>query len=250
MKKLEIFDCEASFGISGYKRENTPITKEEMLLRFDRYGIDCAVVRYEYSLSGVARLGNMELIDEIRDNPNLFPMWSVLPHHTGEFPTPEELVSLMKENDVRIITLPAGKWVVGEWTCGELFRTLEKHKIPLLLPLARINNGYAGLYEILQEHSDLRVILTGVGYTCLRDVYPLLEMFPNLYISTSTYKAFEGIEDTIERFGAGKLVFGSGMPALSGAASVALLTYARIGDEDKQMIASGNLKKLMSEVEL
>lgn len=249
MKKIEIFDCEASFGICGYKRENTPITKDDMLEKFNRYGIDCAVVKYEYSLSGVASLGNMELINEIRDDSNLFPMWSVLPHYTGEFPAPEELVSLMKENNVRIITLPAGNWVVGEWTCGELFRTLEKHKIPLFLPLSRINNGFEGVYQILKEHKDLRLILTGVGYTCLRDIYPLLAMFPNLYICTSTYKAFEGIEETVERFGAGRLVFGSGMPALSGAASVALLTYARISDEDKQMIASGNLIKLMSEVE-
>ena len=34
VKKLEFFDCEASFGITGFKRENTPVTKEEMLSRF------------------------------------------------------------------------------------------------------------------------------------------------------------------------------------------------------------------------
>lgn len=249
MKKLELFDCEASFGISGYKRETTPITKQEMLSKFDRYGIDCALMRYEYANSSVARKGNMELVDEIRGDVRLFPMWNVIPHHTGEFPEPCELVRLMRENDVKTLTLAPGNWVVGEWTCGELFRTLERHKIALLLSLSRVTNTFAGLYEILKEHRNLRVILTGITYRCMRDVYPLLEMFPNLHICTSGYKAFEGIEDTVERFGAGRLVFGSGMPALSGAASVALLTYARISDEEKTLIASGNLKKLLSEVE-
>ena len=59
---------------------------------------------------------------------------------------------------------------------------------------------------------------------------------------------FEGIEDTVERFGASRLVFGSGMPNVSGASSVALLTYARISDEDKALIGSGNIKRLLSEV--
>ena len=249
MKKLEFFDCEASFGICGYKRETTPITKDEMLSKFDRYGIDSAVMRYEFAAYGITYDGNLELMDEISGDSRLYPMWHVMPHHTGEFPEPEELVALMKKHDVRIVTLQSEGWTVGEWTCGELFTALEKHKIPLLLPISRVGNSYAALYEILKNHRDLRVILTGISYTCMRDVYALLKIFPNLYICTSAYKGFEAIEDTVEHFGAERLIFGSGMPALSGAASVALITYSRISEDEKQMIASGNLKKLMSEVQ-
>lgn len=249
MKKIEFFDCEASFGLRGFKRENMPTTKEEMLSKFDRYGIDYALMRYEFANNGFIKDGDLELCDAIKDDERLFPMWYVMPHYTGEFPDPKELVSLMKENNVKACAIQGGSWTVGEFSCGELFDVLGKHKIPLLVPISRIPNGYTGLYEMLKNHSDLRVILTGVGYTSLRDIYPLLSMFPNLYISTSTYKAYEGIEDTVERFGAERLIFGSGMPDLSGAASVALITYARINDEDKQKIASGNIKKLLSEVE-
>lgn len=248
MKKIEFFDCEATFGHRGFKRENMPTTKEEMLSKFERYGIDSALMRYEFANNGIQRLGNLELCEAIKNDKNLFPMWYVMPHHTGEFPAPEELIKLMNENNVKAVSLQHEGYTVGEWTCGELFDALAKHKIPVLVPLSRIPNGYAGLYELLKNHSDLRVILTGVGYTCMRDVYPLISMFPNLYISTSTYKAYEGIEDTVERFGAERLIFGSGMPELSGAASVALITYARISDEDKEKIASGNLKKLLDEV--
>ncbi|MBQ8004651.1 MAG: amidohydrolase family protein, partial [Oscillospiraceae bacterium] len=137
---------------------------------------------------------------------------------------------------------------VAEWSCGELFTALEEHQIPLLLPLSRVGGDFNAVHNIMKEHKELRVILTGVGYTTMRDVYPLLAMFPNLYISTSVYRGFEGIEDTVERFGANRLVFGSGMPSVSGASSVALLTYARISDEDKALIGSGNIKRLLSEV--
>lgn len=249
MKKLEFFDCEASFGLRGFKRENMPTTKEEMLGAFDRYGIDCALMRYEFANNGSVKDGDMELCEVIKNDLRLFPMWYVMPHHTGEFPEPEELVALMKDNGVKAVAIQTASWTVGEWSVGKLFDVLGKHKIPVLVPISRISNGYNGLYELLKNHTDLRVILTGVGYTSLRDIYPLLSIFPNLYISTSTYKAYEGVEDTVERFGAERLVFGSGMPDLSGAASVALITYARISNDDKQKIASGNLKKLLSEVE-
>ncbi len=249
MKKLEFFDCEATFGLRGFKRENMPTTKEEMLSKFDRYGIDYALMRYEFANNGSIEEGDMELCDVIAEDSRLFPMWYVIPHYTGEFPEPSELVSLMKEKGVKACAVQGGSWTVAEFSCGELFDTLGKHKIPILVPISRVANGYSGLYEILKNHPDLRVILTGVGYTTLRDIYPLLSKCPNLYISTSSYKAYEGIEDTVERFGADRLIFGSGMPDLSGAASVALITYARISDEDKQKIASGNLKKLLSEVE-
>lgn len=248
MKKLEFFDCEASFGISGYRRETTPITKEEMLSKFDRYGIDCALMRYEYASSGVARLGNLELVDEIKNDSALLPVWYAIPHHTGEFPEPRELIRLMEKNDVRMLSLPAGNWTVAEWSCGELFTALEKHRIPLLLPLSRVGGDFNAVYGILKEHKDLRLILTGVGYTLMRDVYALLGTFPNLYICTSAYKGFRAIEDTVERFGAKRLVFGSGMPALSGAAAVATVTYAKISDEDKALICSGNIRRLLSEV--
>ena len=247
MKKTELFDCEASFGISGYKRETTPVTKEEMLSKFDRYGIDFALMRYEYANSGNARLGNLELCEVIKGDSRLFPVWYVIPHHTGEFPPPAQLVDLMRKNDVRMVSMPAGNWMLTEWSCGELLSALEKHKIPLLLPLSRAGD-FNAVHNILRAHKELRVILTGVSYTTMRDVYPLLSIFPNLYISTSLYRGFEGIEDTVERFGAGRLVFGSGMPNVSGASSVALLTYARISDEDKALIGSGNIKRLLSEV--
>ncbi len=248
MEKIQFFDCEATFGMPGFKRENAPITKEAMLSRFERYGIDKAVIRFEYSMSGIAKTGNAEIIEEIKDDDNLFPMWAAIPHHTGEFPSPEELVALMKGNDVRLITLPEGDWMVGEWTCGELFSTLEKYKIPLFIPISRFVNTYNGLYETLKAHKNLRIILTGIGYNALRNLYPLMKQFENLYLCTSTLKTQLGIEDICKNFGAERLVFGSGMPVLSGAASVALITYAQISDVEKQKIASGNLERLMSEV--
>ena len=249
MKKLQFFDCEAIFGYPGFKREGSPLSKEEMLEKFERYGIERAMMRYEYSATGIPRVGNMELLDKIKDDPGLFPVWYALPHYTGDFPEPEELIKQMQANDVRMLTLVGGNWTIGEWTCGELFSALEKHKIPLLLPLARFNGGFAGLYAVLKDHPKLRLIVTAVSYTCLRDLYPLLQMFPELRVCTSTLRTQMGIEEVAEKFGAERLIFGTGMPGISGASSVALITYCKLDEARKQMIAAGNLERLLQEVE-
>ena len=249
MKKLQFFDCEAIFGNPGFKREDAPVTKEQMQERFRRYGIDKAMMRYEYSATGIPRVGNLELLEKISGDSELYPVWYALPHYTGDFPAPEELVKLMQEHDVRMLTLVGGNWTIGEWTCGELFRTMEKHKIPLFLPLARFNDGFAGLFEVLCRHPQLRLIVTAVSYTCLRDLYPLLERFPNLYVCTSTLRTQMGIEEIADKFGAERLIFGSGMPGISGASSVALITYCKLDEVRKQMIAAGNLERLLQEVE-
>lgn len=249
MKKLEFFDCEVIFGNPGFKREGMPVTKEEIQQRFDRYGIDRAMMRYEYSATGIPGVGNMELLEKIREDKNLLPVWYVLPHYTGESPEPEVLIQQMKEHNVRMLTLVGGNWTVGEWTCGALFRAMEAHKIPLLLPLTRLANGFASLYDLLRNHPDLRVILTAASYTCLRDLYPLLQMFPNLYFCTSTLRTQMGIEEVADKFGAERLIFGSGMPGISGASSVALITYCKLDEKRKQMIAAGNLDRLLQEVE-
>ena len=89
MKKTELFDCEASFGISGYKRETTPITKEEMLSKFDRYGIDSALMRYEYASAGNARMGNLELCEVIKNDAmaNTISVSAVFQFHLTVLPT-------------------------------------------------------------------------------------------------------------------------------------------------------------------
>lgn len=249
MKKLEFFDCEVIFGNPGFKREGMPVTKQEILERFERYGIDRAMMRYEYSATGIPDVGNMELLETIREDANLLPVWYALPHYTGEFPEPEALIQQMKEHNVRMLTLVGGNWTVGEWTCGALFRAMEAHKIPLLLPLNRLANGFAGLYDILCKHPQLRVIVTAVSYTCLRDLYPLLAQFPELRVCTSTLRTQMGIEEVADKFGAERLIFGSGMPGISGASSVALITYCKLDEARKQMIAAGNLERLLQEVE-
>jgi len=87
-----------------------------------------------------------------------------------------------------------------------------------------------------------------VNYRVDRSLFALVKKFDNLYVETFGYKQHHGIEEFCKRFGAHRMVFGSGMPAYSGGAAVAMINYARISDEEKRMIAYENLEKILGGV--
>ncbi len=55
-----------------------------------------------------------------------------------------------------------------------------------------------------------------------------------------------GIEEICRRFGARRLLFGTGLPFTEAGPSIAQITYAEISDADKRSIAGDNLRKLLA----
>jgi len=195
--------------------------------------------------------GNHALPDELKNHPKLSGTWVLLPHHTGEFPTPAELKDQLRASNIKTVTMYPKDHMYNlyEWVCGDLFDMLEECNIPLFINHDQIIN-YKDLHEVLNCHPKLRIILTDLHYNTGRNLYPLLDKFNNLFIETIGFKVHGGIEDVCRKFGTGRLVFGTCAPVYSGGAAVAMITYAQISDDEKCMIASGNLERLLKEVRL
>jgi len=99
--------------------------------------------------------------------------------------------------------------------------------------------------EVMTAHPTLKLVLLRVNYRKERTVYPLLAKHPNLRIETELYLQYRGIADITSRFGPGRFVFGTGMPVYSAGGAMSLILYAEIGDEEKQRIASENLREIL-----
>lgn len=250
---IRFYDCEAAFGRRRTVLPGSFWSKEDLLVQMQQCGISRALVRHSVAAELDPMAGNQMLMEEIADTPCLTPLWTVQPHHTGEFWEPKELLDKMKANGVAAVTMFGGteqNFVTFEWNCGELFDALEDARVPLFVGLGQITGGYNGVYELLKKHPKLPVVLNGVGYRDGRNLYPLLASFSNLHISSCGWKAQAGIEDVCEKFGAERILFGSNLPIQSGGAAVAMVMYAAISEEEKQMIASGNLERLLGGVKL
>lgn len=252
MEELQYFDCNSSFGMRGIVEPGSFHKAGDLAERMRHCGIKKALVYHSMAREYNPAVGNGMLMKEIIDYPSFYPLWVVMPHHTGEFPEPEELRRQMKEKNVRAVRMfPAPSehcYSLARWNCGELLSMLEACSVPLFIGLTQLD--WERLHELCADYPGLKIVATELGYSVDRDLYPLLKEFENFAIETSGYKVHNGIEEICGRFGAHRLIFGSRMPEYSGGSAVSMITYARINEEEKRMIAGGNLEKLLGGVQL
>ncbi|MDF1515981.1 MAG: amidohydrolase family protein, partial [Anaerolineae bacterium] len=104
---------------------------------------------------------------------------------------------------------------------------------------------WEGVLEIGSEFQALPIILTAVNIGSERRLLPMLKRLHNLYIETSYYTVHRGIENLVNNIGASRILFGSGMPYRDPGPALTALGYSLIGNEEKRMIAGGNLLRLL-----
>jgi predicted TIM-barrel fold metal-dependent hydrolase len=143
------------------------------------------------------------------------------------------------------------RFVLGRTVFGSFLSELAERRIPLLLSPAK-DITWADVYRLVEDFPRLTCVICDVGtWGVNRYTWPLLEAFPNVYLETSMLSLADGdLEATVGKFGAGRLLFGSGFPERYPEAAILQLLHAEIADEDKARIASGNMRALIGNVKL
>ncbi len=250
IKKLHLFDANCMLGRIIAPKEGFPATVEELLKVMDDFEIAEALVYSSLSKEYHPADGNRILLDEIADVGRLHAMWVVMPSHTGEFPSEEELVAEMLSKNVRAARVFPGpdrhNFSLKQWCSGKLLRALQNKAVPLFIDLDDFQ--WDTVHELCDGYPKLPLVLTNVGYRSDRFLYPLLEKFDNLHVELSNYCAHGAIATLAERFGAQQLLFGTRLPYFTPAATVAMLNYADIKEADKRLIGGENLRNLLKKV--
>ena len=251
---LDFFDINVNIGVSRVPFPHSFSDIEGLKIAMERYGIKKALVYHCAAREDDINLGNMLLLDELHGNDNLYPVWLVMPHHTGEFSKPGDLLTQMKDAGVKAVRMfPLYKYhrfSIAKRNCYELFSALEDSRVPVFLEFDTDIADWDSIDDTCVRHPDLNLILCGLDYGVDRNLYPLLSQHKNIYLETYRYKTHYGIEEICLKFGAERLVFGSGMPLFSGAAAVSMINYAHISEQEKKMIACDNIETLLREVRL
>lgn len=245
MEGLKFFDSHVFVGKIGYKHRLQLWRTEHVLTEMNRAGIAGALVYHGMAKMHSPAYGNRLLTEELGKSPRLCGCWVVVPDHAGDFPAPDETVAEMRKQGIRAVKIfPAtNRYEPDVRTMGNLLRTLEAERIPVLVDAAEIALG--SLAVLLERHPDLTVILQGLAWSNERRLFPIMDEYKGLCTDFSSLQSNEIIEIAYERYGAERLLFGSGMPARSPGAARALIDYARIPEEAKALIAGGNLSRLV-----
>lgn len=243
---LRWLDCNARIGTWSNPRPEQFTEIDELFAAWDRFGIEGGLVHHAWAWEWSPARGNDALLEAIEPQDRVRPCFVALPHCTREIEPVLEFARTVRAAGGAVRIFP-GKhaWSTSEWCAGALFDALQCAEVPLLVDIGEA--GWEAIAGILSNHPRLPLIVLETFYRIDRQVYPLMERYPGLHLEANTYGAFMGVEGIVERFGAGRLVFGTGMPTLEPGGPMSLVAYADVSDEDRAAMAGGNLLRLLGQ---
>jgi len=213
---LSFFDCNAAIGRWKHPRYGGYETATELETILDYLQVGRAVVYHAQAHENHAPLGNAMLMRE-------------LDGYAGH------------------------RFSMEPWCAGPLLEELAAHRMPVLIDFMffrRDDPDWRLLYDLCQRYPTAPIVLTGWSGLASRSFYPLCQACPNLYLETSGYALFRGLEAFCGQVGARQLLYGSGLPFKAPGVAMTTLTHAFISAEEKELIAAGNLERLLEEVML
>src|SRR5919198_5179220 len=251
---LELCDVNLYFGRPTRGVYNPACSADDLLQRMDGYGITQALVYHvaERDVSPVT--GNAMTSQAIAGRDRLWGCWTVLPPQTREVVRDgEDFFTQMKQQ--RIVALRAfpgmHNYLLNRTVFGDWLDQVSARRIPLLLSLEK-GVSWAVAYHLLEEYPQLTCVLCDIGIWGVdRYTWPLLERYPNVYLESSLVALEDGgMEATVSRYGAGRLLFGSAFPERYPESAILQLLHTDISDDDKHMIGSGNFMRLLCNIQL
>jgi predicted TIM-barrel fold metal-dependent hydrolase len=245
---VKFFDCNCAFGPYRTRVFRFARTAAELVEEMDFGNVERALVYHTAMRFDHPAVGNELVVRETQGHPRLLPTWALLPSQTGELPALETLLREMRRNGVRALWLfpDEHRYFLDEVTWGDQMAAFAQRRVPLFIRASL--DKIAGL---LRSFPDLVVVTGSQGANPLdRYAWPLVERYPNLVFETSGYLVDGGIEEFCKRYGAARLVFGSGFPDNAGGAAMLALARAEIPDAQRQAIARDNLARLLEEASL
>ncbi|MFF0312583.1 amidohydrolase family protein [Streptosporangium sp. NPDC004379] len=188
----------------------------------DRLGIDRALVTHTLSLYSDPEDGNRAL--RALDDPRLLPVPVLVPMATEQPPMWDvPMVRLCPERHRFDVTGPTTR------------RWLDVLGLPVAVDLEEASP--AQLREVSRHVPKLLIL--NPGYRRLRAVAELMAEAPNVYLEIGTVNTQRGVEWLAKRFGARRLVFGTGAPVMDDCGPRLLLDHLDLPPDDVALIAAG-----------
>lgn len=248
---MKFLDCNCFIGTPARRQDWTPADAQTLVRDMDRAGIARALVWHVAQLDLHPSVGNdllMREIEPLRDR--LVPCLAIPCPHTDEMGDMDEWFgrALSSGAGAMRICQTRGSYLVRPEVVDGIVQRLLRHQIPLIYSIERGGN-WNELYDLLKAFPALRIIISDIGvWPADRLFWPLLDLYPNVFVEISQYFVPGGIEANVQRYGSGRLLYGSGFPACYHGGLMLLLAHAKISEADKTAIAGQNLQRLIDEV--
>jgi predicted TIM-barrel fold metal-dependent hydrolase len=252
---MEVWDCNCWYGVP----KSPPLAPAETIdvldAEMDRAGVSGGLVRNAALWEQSPEVGNALVAEDCAGSERLLPVWAILPPHTRELGGVEAFLEAMREAGVRALWAYPEKhrYVLNTTTFGALFDEIADRRIPLFINRQEVPGSglYALADRVLSDFPELRLCVVAHG-SWGEDRYfrPLMERYPNFMVGTSRYELDGGIAAICRTYGPDRLLFGTNFPETPMGGPLLTLLHADIADADRELIAGGNLRRILEGVRL
>jgi len=246
---IKFIDTNVWIGKLMNDENGISVSIEELLKKMKELNIKKAIVYHVIQRDVYPDYGNKILLEEISNKEELYGVLTVLPSQTEEIK--KDMFKNLKQKKIVGFNFFPKKhnFILNKINFGDFFSELEYKRFPVFFDLSG-GLDYKEINLILSDFPGLTCILTNIGiWNTDRYTWPLLEKFENVYIESSLLSLQEGgIEETVKKFGAERIVFGSGFPERYFEASILQLVHSEISEKDKEKIAYKNVERIIERI--
>lgn len=245
----EFVDAFGMVGRSGYSQPFGLGSTHEVLEEASRCGVSRVLAHHAIAREWDPLTGNALLQKEMATDDRIMGAWVVEPIDAYRPHAATSQVDRMLNGGfaaARMFPDPGShNYDLGGRGVVAFLEACAERRIPVFIETEYPD--WRVLDEILQA-TGVSIVLTGISYRRSRNLYPLLDAHPRLLVETSTFVAHRGLEDVVDRFGSGRLVFGTRLPQYAAGAAVARVLLADLPQAEKAAIAGGTLIELLRRV--
>jgi hypothetical protein len=127
---------------------------------------------------------------------------------------------------------------------NELYAELAERRMPLCVD--RTEAGWAEIATIASRFPELDLVVSQIGYRELRALATLLPRHPGLHVDLVNFASHEGVEWLVERFGAARLLFATGLGLRDPGESVMRLAWSGLDGDALAAVGSGTARRLLA----
>lgn len=251
-QELLFFDCSLWLGAP----EGFPLSRELPLEALESemsaHFITGGLVSHWLGKTLSAQAGNRLLEEQSSLLPEgMYTLWTGLPLYPEDRePLPGIGTTHRSMRGVRIFP-NSHNYAAEHWILGGLCDWMTTHNLPLFIWHTEID--LRSLHTLALQFQGLSIVLETQTQKILyhaRTLFSLMLDCPNVHIETSNFVGADYLEYAVSEFGAHRLLYGSFLPVNDPFVGIGMILDADISEKDKSLIAGGNLRRMIREVNL
>ena len=249
---MALFDVNVGIGRGASPAGGAFESADALLAEMRRLGIGQALVYNRLAAECDVEKGNRLLLEQLAGCPDLHACWMMVPPALGDLPEPGVWVAEAVDKGVRAVrTAPAHSlFTLRDWCVGPLAGALEAAGLPLFLDYGTLHWSqrvipWDEVRALCEGYRELAVVVVGATVGATRDAVALLRRLPNLYLELSAFNVPDGLELLAREGLAGRLLFGTGMPARAGECVVHQVLRGGLDDGSLDAVAAANARAVL-----